>query len=1170
MKIKLINTFILFLCFLKIQAQDKTASSLFTIEKTENKQSLYTGIHNTSIPLLEVGLSDLKYKMNLDYSSPGFIPSISESIYGINWNANSLGSIVRKTKKKMAQPVVFNGEVYYNKGYNRCIRDEKSIIGTGTKKALLGDPSLFLGNEDTATYGFDPDEYYFDFFGNKGYFIFDNLGNPIVNSENNSIQVLPYDPLIDGVNCQPLWEGVTFSQFRLKDDKGNIFYFGGDYDALDINYVTTSYYSNCFCLGLPLESLTYNYYNVSKANYILEWKLKKVLLANGETIEANYRKAVNKNLFDNFLLERKNKDVNAQIQFPFPSNESLKNNNTPINWVPGASSGQMFSFNTSNSSETVTQADIYDIKTKISLLESVNFNNEYFLEYQYLIDNKAQPHLTNLKLKNRNKTIKDINFNQTPKGGNNFRYFLDSLTINKDKYTFEYYKTDQLPPKELSSKSIITNDLGFWNGSYPDSSVKKDNVYDATLLSKISYPTKGLIYFFYEPNDISNIFRINKEPHLISQSIKDIGGARIQKILYSENNSTIEYNYKKEDGENSSGAINGLGSTGWIASESVYGKIGYSRVEEKITGKGKNVYYYNNVVSTPDSILNTSPQFSAIPMENRRGKIIKEINIDNNDNKRKETIYRYKNLIPLSSQIKEISSNCSDCLISDQNYYVKRFTIPYVSPVYKTEYRPVLPYLPLSKTVTEYFPNGTIKMEEQISYNNKYLYWHPYPVETSITQSDETKTFKTYYPHDILREKCPTGDCSDNLNVGGQYSTYKYMIDNNIIKPIIITETNSKNKTKLTEHIYKKDNTTANILKENKTKVSLSNQDISPGFPELAYAEDKILFDLYDTKGNLLQYTEKGNKHTVIIWGYNQTKPIAKIEGITYNELASKLGFQNNNTGSLSLPIVIASDTDNIQGNASSEQILINALDDFRNNPKLSGYQITTNTYDPLIGITSSTPSSGIREIYKYDEANRLKAIVNVDGNILKEYDYQYKKTAIVHSNGIQSQVFTRNNCPVDAVPGTYNYTVPAGKYFSTISQIDADKKALEEISTNGQNVANIYALCNSRYCTVTPTHINPIYYSSFEEVSYNHIKAILSFPINDISSSGNNWSSSFVIGTLNNSCAPKSVKSFNLSSGGKSWNISINQGGNISIQLSSGSISMGEVISLNFEYDKN
>ncbi|MDQ0477483.1 hypothetical protein [Chryseobacterium sp. MDT2-18] len=58
---------------------------------------------------------------------------------------------------------------------------------------------------------------------------------------------------------------------------------------------------------------------------------------------------------------------------------------------------------------------------------------------------------------------------------------------------------------------------------------------------------------------------------------------------------------------------------------------------------------------------------------------------------------------------------------------------------------------------------------------------------------------------------------------------------------------------------------------------------------------------------------------------------------------------------------------------------------------ELSGFQITTYTYDPLIGVRSITPPSGLREYYFYDAANRLKEVRDSNGNVLKEYQYHYK-----------------------------------------------------------------------------------------------------------------------------------------------------------------------------------
>jgi hypothetical protein len=139
----------------------------------------------------------------------------------------------------------------------------------------------------------------------------------------------------------------------------------------------------------------------------------------------------------------------------------------------------------------------------------------------------------------------------------------------------------------------------------------------------------------------------------------------------------------------------------------------------------------------------------------------------------------------------------------------------------------------------------------------------------------------------------------------------------------------------------------------------------------------EVTYDKYDLKGNILQYTTKDGIPTAIIWGYHSTQPIAKVTGLSYS-VASGLAAE----------IITASDADI---NAGTEQTLIDKLDAFRKNTALQNAQIITYTYDPLIGVTSITPPSGIREIYKYDSANRLESIKDVNGKIIKEFQYNYK-----------------------------------------------------------------------------------------------------------------------------------------------------------------------------------
>ncbi|MEY8760866.1 hypothetical protein [Chryseobacterium tongliaoense] len=154
-------------------------------------------------------------------------------------------------------------------------------------------------------------------------------------------------------------------------------------------------------------------------------------------------------------------------------------------------------------------------------------------------------------------------------------------------------------------------------------------------------------------------------------------------------------------------------------------------------------------------------------------------------------------------------------------------------------------------------------------------------------------------------------------------------------------------------------------------------------------ASTDITYDKYDSKGNILQYTTKDGMPVAIVWGYNNTQPIAKVEGATYTQLES-LGI---------VPaIVTASDSD--ATTPANEPALITALDNFRKNTGLSAYQVTTFTYDPLIGVTSITPPTGIREVYTYDTANRLKEVKirekDSTGSYVfkkvKEYNYNYKQ----------------------------------------------------------------------------------------------------------------------------------------------------------------------------------
>ncbi|MBB6330325.1 hypothetical protein HNP24_001275 [Chryseobacterium sediminis] len=140
-------------------------------------------------------------------------------------------------------------------------------------------------------------------------------------------------------------------------------------------------------------------------------------------------------------------------------------------------------------------------------------------------------------------------------------------------------------------------------------------------------------------------------------------------------------------------------------------------------------------------------------------------------------------------------------------------------------------------------------------------------------------------------------------------------------------------------------------------------------------------FDLYNEEGNLLQLTSSVGIPTAIVYGYDKTQPIARIEGATYAQVSPYIQA-----------IVDASNSD--AQNPDTEPALLLALDNFRKTTELKDFQITTMTYDPLIGMTTTTPPSGIRAIYRYNANNQLEKIVTIVNNqevTLKEYQYHYK-----------------------------------------------------------------------------------------------------------------------------------------------------------------------------------
>ncbi|WP_160137567.1 hypothetical protein [Chryseobacterium sp. c4a] len=285
----------------------------------------------------------------------------------------------------------------------------------------------------------------------------------------------------------------------------------------------------------------------------------------------------------------------------------------------------------------------------------------------------------------------------------------------------------------------------------------------------------------------------------------------------------------------------------------------------------------------------------------------------------------------------------------------------YLGNMYITAYRLPSYSFTLDKSISkEYLEDVPLSTADDTPYkkittSTDYLYNNPdHQLSKSITSFSGAGIQETSYLY--AREK------------GNQ----KLISANMLGIPLETTVSNKQNLTDsgsvISRNETKYDNL-ANLLPSSLVSYGMQNQVPST----------EITYDKFDSKGNLLQYTTKDGISTVIIWGYNQTKPIAKIENITLENISQ----------SLIDSIVNASDLDAAAGVNNDETNILNAFKTFRAN--LLGHQVTTYSYDPLVGVRSITPPSGIRENYVYDTANRLEKVVDANGKLLKELKYNYK-----------------------------------------------------------------------------------------------------------------------------------------------------------------------------------
>ena len=144
--------------------------------------------------------------------------------------------------------------------------------------------------------------------------------------------------------------------------------------------------------------------------------------------------------------------------------------------------------------------------------------------------------------------------------------------------------------------------------------------------------------------------------------------------------------------------------------------------------------------------------------------------------------------------------------------------------------------------------------------------------------------------------------------------------------------------------------------------------------------EDRVIFHNYDNEGNPIEVSKKDGTKVYYVWGYYKTQPIAKIEGYSDAQLSAIQTKINT--------AIIASNNDTTP---ALETTLRTTLKAIRDDINMVNAQVTTFTYDPLIGVTSVTDPRGQTIYYHYDNFNRLQFVKDNEGKILGKTEYNYK-----------------------------------------------------------------------------------------------------------------------------------------------------------------------------------
>ncbi|MFY0482310.1 hypothetical protein ACI6PS_06850 [Flavobacterium sp. PLA-1-15] len=535
----------------------------------------------------------------------------------------------------------------------------------------------------------------------------------------------------------------------------------------------------------------------------------------------------------------------------------------------------------------------------------------------------------------------------------------------------------------------------------------------AWTLTKIQYPTGGELEFVYEPNTFE----------VFGKTITG-GGVRIAKQLLRDGYGgvqTVEYGYNKGNGI-SSGKLSSipffghptkkffdvtstsdpfsftpLGTSTNVVDWKLFDKsnlnadisigayIGYSRITEKEVGNGYKEFKFTSneepdnrnliqrtnegYVTQTTTVSNTyncsmanflilnSGIGANIFTDNsyRRGKLLEENIFSEAGGWVQKTHFTYADYTNGNYQFSQPINR------PVQSYSVENNVVHLLTAF---KYIKASNYLPSQKTVTSFDGSNEYQIVENYTYTDYGM------VKTkALTDNGGVDIQKTtfYYPKDVV---------STNSLPGGILTFAE-------LTSLLAMKNASHNYISVPLQVDQHKNTTLKYRSRKLFTRHAAFDRILPSTSHIAFGDNPLQLDFEFHRYDLLvskpfEISQKSGPKTVLIWGYNKTKLIAKIENLVYNR------------DILSSIIIDLQALSDIEYTKETEENLRVALNNLRS--IFPDSLVTTYTYDPLVGVKSITDARGKCIFYTYDSFNRLKFVKDNDGNVLSSKDYNYKQ----------------------------------------------------------------------------------------------------------------------------------------------------------------------------------